>query len=56
MDVNDARITVMLIGLVLFIGIWVWAWNSRRKTDFDEAARLPFMDDEPQAGLLGEKQ
>jgi len=53
MDVNDARIVVMLIGLVLFIGIWAWAWSSRRKTAFDEAARLPFLDDEPGAGPHG---
>ncbi len=35
--------TVVL--LVLFIGITVWAFSSRRKKDFDEAARLPFSGD-----------
>ncbi len=53
MDINDARIAVMLIGLLLFVGIWAWAWNSRRKAAFDEAARLPFLDDEPGAGAAG---
>lgn len=53
MDVNDFRIIVMLLGLVLFLGIWVWSWSSRRKAAFDEAAQLPFLDDEPQAGAHG---
>ena len=31
--------------LVIFVGIWVWAWSSKRKTAFDEAARLPLEED-----------
>jgi cytochrome c oxidase cbb3-type subunit IV len=34
--------------LIAFIGIWAWAWSSRRKGDFDAAARLPFEDDSDQ--------
>lgn len=49
MDVNDMRVVVMLLGLVLFIGIWAWTWSSRRRAAFDEAARLPFIDDVPGA-------
>ena len=30
MDVNDLRVAVMLIGLLLFVGIWAWTWSSRR--------------------------
>ncbi|HHC73058.1 MAG TPA: cbb3-type cytochrome c oxidase subunit 3 [Thiotrichales bacterium] len=30
---------------VLFVGIWIWAWSSRRKDDFREAANLPFADE-----------
>lgn len=30
---------------VLFIGIIIWAWSSKRKKRFDEAARLPLDDD-----------
>jgi cytochrome c oxidase cbb3-type subunit 4 len=48
MDVNDFRIAVMLLGLVLFVGIWAWAWSARRRRAFDEAAQLPFLDDEPE--------
>ena len=30
---------------VLFIGIWAWAWSSKRKPGFDAAARLPLEDE-----------
>ena len=36
--------TVLL--LVVFIGIVFWAYSSKRKQDFDEAARLPLDDDD----------
>jgi len=29
-----------------FIGIFLWAWSSRRKKDFDQAANLPLEHDE----------
>jgi len=35
---------VTSIMLVLFLMGWAWAWNPRRKADFDEAANLPFND------------
>ncbi|HPO20293.1 MAG TPA: CcoQ/FixQ family Cbb3-type cytochrome c oxidase assembly chaperone [Rubrivivax sp.] len=56
MDVNDLRILVMVLSLVLFLGIWAWAWSHKRKAAFDDAARLPFLDDEPLAGSRGEPQ
>ncbi|HSH56721.1 MAG TPA: cbb3-type cytochrome c oxidase subunit 3 [Halomonas sp.] len=34
--------------IVVFIGITVWAYSKRRKPDFDEAANLPFADDDQQ--------
>lgn len=34
-----------LLLMVAFIGIVVWAWNSRRHKDFDEAAKLPLEED-----------
>ena len=33
--------------LVTFAAIVAWAWSGRRKSDFDEAARLPLEEDEP---------
>ena len=42
MDVNTLRIVTTVLSFVVFIGIMVWAWSSRRTGEFDEAARLPF--------------
>ena len=30
---------------IAFIGIFLWAYSSKRKADFDEAANLPFADE-----------
>ncbi len=33
---------------ITFIGIVAWAWSSKRKKSFDEAANIPFdEEDEP---------
>ena len=31
--------------LAVFAAIVVWAWSGRRKRDFDEAARLPLVEE-----------
>ena len=31
-----------VVVMVIFIGIVIWAYSSKRKERFDEAARLPF--------------
>lgn len=47
--------TVLL--LILFVGIILWAFSSRRKQRFDEAARLPLEDEDEVPGRSsGEKQ
>ena len=38
--------TVILF--IVFVGIVIWAYSSRRKKDFDEAARLALDDDDQQ--------
>ncbi len=38
-----------IVVMITFLGIVVWAFSSKRKSAFEEAAHLPF-DDEPQAG------
>lgn len=35
-----------VVVLVLFVGIVLWAWSSKRKQRFDEAANIPFDDDD----------
>ena len=39
-----------IVILVTFIGIVLWAYSSKRKNTFDEAARLPFDDEELDSG------
>ena len=46
MDVNDLRILITLLSFVVFAGVVSWAWSSRQRTRFDEAAMLPFADGE----------
>lgn len=38
---------VTLVLLIAFLAAWAWAWSSKRKPDFDAAARLP-LDDAPE--------
>ncbi len=45
MDINDFRGIITAVIFIAFIGIWAWAWSSRRKKDFDESAALPLEDD-----------
>ena len=45
MDVNDLRITVTLVSLVLFLVLMAHTFSRRRKADFDDAAMLPFREE-----------
>jgi len=40
-------VTVCL--MLLFVALWAWAWQPRKRRDFEEAARLPLDDEEPRA-------
>ncbi len=46
MDINDIRSVLTVIMFVTFLGIVFWAYSGRRKREFDEAAQLPFDEDE----------
>ena len=46
MDVNDLRVAVTLVSLVLFLALVAHTWSRRRRAAHDEAARLPFADDD----------
>jgi cytochrome c oxidase cbb3-type subunit 4 len=46
MDIQTVRIFITVIAFILFVGIWLWAWSARRRAGFEEAARIPFDDDE----------
>ncbi|MBV6476299.1 MAG: cbb3-type cytochrome c oxidase subunit 3 [Rhodocyclaceae bacterium] len=49
MDQNDLRSIVTVLAFLTFIGIVLWAWSGKRKQAFDEAARLPFSEDDAPA-------
>ncbi len=46
MDINDLRGLSTVLVMIAFIGVVFWAYSGRRKKDFEEAANLPFADDE----------
>lgn len=48
MDANDLRVIITVVLFLSFLGIVFWAYSSRQKERFDEAANLPFADDEMQ--------
>jgi cytochrome c oxidase cbb3-type subunit 4 len=46
MDINTLRSIVTLLAFAAFVGIVVWAWSRRNQARFDEAAQLPFRQDD----------
>ncbi len=46
MDINDLRGLSTLFLMVSFIGLCFWAYSKKRKKAFDDAANLPFADEE----------
>jgi cytochrome c oxidase cbb3-type subunit 4 len=45
MDINDLRGLSTLFLLLAFVGLVVWAYGRKQKASFDEAANLPFADE-----------
>lgn len=57
MDITDLRGVTTLLVMIAFIGVCIWAYSSKRKSSFDEAAQLPFSeDDTPNNGTDQEKK
>ncbi len=46
MDMPSFHSLFTVVLFVIFIGIVLWAWSSHRRQAFDEAANLPFADEE----------
>ncbi|MBL8439529.1 MAG: CcoQ/FixQ family Cbb3-type cytochrome c oxidase assembly chaperone [Zoogloeaceae bacterium] len=46
MDINDVRSILTLMGFLCFLGICAWAYSGHAKRGFEEAARLPFTEDD----------
>mgnify|MGYP006283246093 CR=1 FL=1 len=46
MDINSIRIAVTVVSFLAFLGILAWAYGRGAKRQFDEAALLPFTEDD----------
>jgi cytochrome c oxidase cbb3-type subunit 4 len=54
MDINELRSVVTVISLLTFLGIVWWAFGVKgNKQRFEEAANLPFADEEAERIELG---
>lgn len=45
-DINTLRGLSTLLALIAFIAVCIWAYSRRRKQDFEQAADLPFADEQ----------
>lgn len=46
MDINDFRTLSTVLVFLAIIGVAWWAYGPSRKKYFDDAAQLPFQDDD----------
>ena len=46
MDINDLRGLSTVFAMIAFIAVCLWAYSGKRKEKFEEAANLPFADEE----------
>ena len=46
MDFSLIQSIWTIVVMVLFVGIVIWAWSGKRKSRFDEAANIPFIEDD----------
>jgi cytochrome c oxidase cbb3-type subunit 4 len=53
MDINDWRSILTVVSMLTFIGIVIWAYSRGRKESFDEAAALPFTEDDGEPAMAG---
>ena len=56
MDINDLRGISTAFLLVSFVGLVFWAYSRNRKKEFDDAANLPFADEEMNKRTMNEVQ
>jgi len=56
MDINDLRLVFTVLTFAAFVGIVFWAYNRKRRREFDEAASLPFTEENPDQGAGADKE
>ena len=54
MDIEWMRSMMTVTAFATFIGIVLWAWSSRKQTDFDVAARSVLENDDKDAESAAE--
>lgn len=45
MDINDFRGLITAVVFLAFIGVSFWAFSKRKKSSFEQNARIPFNDE-----------
>jgi cytochrome c oxidase cbb3-type subunit 4 len=43
---TDLRVISTVLSFLVFLGICIWAFHRRSKAKFDEAAHIPFLDED----------
>ena len=57
MDINLLRALVMVLLLICFVAIALWAYSDKRKQDFQQAARIPLDENEDEhPATIGQSQ
>jgi cytochrome c oxidase cbb3-type subunit 4 len=56
MDINDLRGFSTAFLMIAFIGLCFWAFSKKRKKGFDDAANLPFADEELNQRTMREEE
>jgi len=55
-DINTLRTVLTVVSFATFVGIVLWAYSGRTRRRFEEAARLPFTEDEGASAARGENR
>lgn len=48
LNMNLVRGILMVALIIAFLGMWAWAWSSKRKRVFHDASMLPLEEDNGQ--------
>ena len=56
MGIMDLRVIITVVSFIVFLLIVWWAYSGRQKERFDEAANLPFADDDMQQRSVAKRQ
>ena len=46
MDINTLRAAITVVSFLIFIGIIAWSVSPKNRSRFDQAAQVPFDDDD----------